>query len=472
MTPFTIDRFERALETILSSLPTGSRPAHLCVGLSGGLDSSVLLAALADLGRRDAAKRWTMRALHVDHSLHADSVRWSHASRALAQACDVPFDEVRVDAGAAPGESPEATAREVRYAAFRERLAPGEVLLTAHHADDQLETVLLQWLRGGGLRAIAGMPPLAPLGAQAWHARPLLGFERGALERFARERGLAWVEDPSNVDLRFDRNYLRHAVLPALITRWPAAARTVGRVAEYARDAVSIEAELAAEDLARVRRGRAVRLEALQELPPARQRAALRAWLATLGLPTPAARTLAALQRDVALAAVDRVPRTRWPGAVVHRYRACLHADSDVETTLAPGDWLEPARHPRYGSGADLALELLPGVGVGLSRARLPTRLRVTRRREGEEFLPAGRTHRRPLRKWFQEHDVLPWRRENLPLLRDDADGIVAVADLASAHDYAAEPGEPSLRIVWHGRGIVTESDAFGFKWPGRPPIG
>jgi hypothetical protein len=76
------------------------------------------------------------------------------------------------------------------------------------------------------------------------------------------------------------------------------------------------------------------------------------------------------------------------------------------------------------------------------------------------------------LRKWFQEHDVLPWRRENLPLLRDDADGIVAVADLASAHDYAAEPGEPSLRIVWHGRGIVTESDAFGFKWPGRPPIG
>ncbi|MCE3286214.1 MAG: hypothetical protein K0R70_2470, partial [Steroidobacteraceae bacterium] len=360
---------------------------------------------------------------------------------------------------------------EARYAVFRERLAPGEVLLTAHHANDQLETVLLQWLRGGGLRAISGMPPLAPLGGHAWHGRPLLGFERQALERFARERGIAWVEDPSNVDLRFDRNYLRQAVLPALLARWPAAARTVGRVAEYARDAVALEAEYAAEDLERVCRGRAVRLDALQGLPPARQRAVLRAWLAMLALPTPAARTLAALQGDVAHAAVDRVPRTRWPGAVVHRYRGCLHAERDVEATLAPGDWVDPAGH-RYASGAEMALELQPDVGVGLSRARLPARLRVARRRAGEVFRPAGGTHRRPLRKWLQEHDVLPWRRENLPLLRDAADGIVAVADLATAREYAAEPGEPSLRVVWVGRGIVTESDAFGFKWPGRPSIG
>ena len=108
-------------------------------------------------------------------------------------------------------------------------------------------------------------------------------------------------------------------------------------------------------------------------------------------------------------------------------------------------------------------------VGVGLSRARLPATLRVEIRSSGESFTPAGSAHRRPLRKWFQERDVLPWRRTEVPLIFADHH-LVAVGDLGICAEYAAVPDEPSWRVVWHGRGIVTESDALRFDWQGDPP--
>jgi tRNA(Ile)-lysidine synthase len=466
---FTIARFERALAATLP--PTGPDGAgRLCVALSGGLDSSTLLFALSELAH-DRPGPWVLRALHVDHGLHADAPQWSRASETLARSLDVPFARVCVDARPAPGESPEAAAREARYTVFRQQLEPGETLLTGHHADDQLETVLLQWLRGGGLRAVAGMAPLSRFGPDGWHARPLLGFERAELERYARQRGLTWVQDPANADLRFDRNYLRHAVLPALQRRWPAAARTAGRVAEFARDALALEAEVAAHDLDAVSRGRAVDLARLHALSDARQRAVLRAWITALGLPLPAVDTLAALRTAAHVAACDRNPRTEWPGAIVHRYRGCLHAQAQDHPPVAEGIW-QPGRSTRHAWSAASTLELQPATGDGLSRARLPTQLRVARREGGEQFRPAGGAHRRPLRKWLQERGVLPWRRADLPLLLDEAGRIVAVADLGCAHEYAAQADEPSWRVAWQDKGIVTEADAFGSGWRGHPPIG
>jgi tRNA(Ile)-lysidine synthase len=467
---FTISRFEGALDTAVGALPGRADRIRLCVGLSGGLDSSVLLAAASEIGRAQP-DRWSVRALHVDHALQPDSARWGRASRELAAAFSVDFEERRVDARGAPGQSPEAVARAARYAAFREALTVDEVLLTAHHADDQLETILLQWLRGGGLRAVAGMPPLAALGSHAWHARPLLGFARADLASWAHERQLTWIDDPSNQDRRFDRNYLRHEVLPALLRRWPSAARTAGRVGDFARDALALEAEIASQDLAAIRRGRTLELRALFELTEPRQRAALRVWLATLDLPVPTVEQLRALRHDIRAAAPDRIPQTTWPGAVVYRYRGRLHADTAAQAPFAQGEWHDPTA-TRFVLARESALELQPDVGKGLSRARLPARLLVRRRQGGEEFHPAGGAHRRPLRKWLQEHDVLPWRRQTLPLLHTLEAGLVAIADLACAHEFAAQPGEPSWRIVWHGRSIVTEPDAFGFRWPEHPTIG
>jgi tRNA(Ile)-lysidine synthase len=464
---FSLPRLASQCAELFGTLPAAATKPGLCIALSGGLDSTVLLVALARL-QRAGSLHAQLRALHVDHGLHADSARWRTACAGLAAAWSVPLETVRVAVPCRQGASPEAAAREARYAALAARLQPGEVLLTAHHADDQLETILLQWLRGGGLRAVAGMATLGPFAGHAWHARPLLEFTRDDLAGWATAQGLHWLEDPSNQELRFDRNYLRLAVLPLLRQRWPGAARTAGRVAEFARDALTAEAATVARDLPEVLRGSALDLQALQSLDVPRQRAVLRAWLAGLGLPPPPARTLAALLHDMRHAAADRNPESRWPGAVVRRYRGHLHAGPPQAAPVATARW-NGAGHLAW--SADSSLELVADSGRGFSRARLPAAFEVAPRTPGAGFRPAGAAHRRPLRKWLQEHEVLPWRREALPLFCADGQ-LLAVADLGVAAEFAAAPGEPSWQIIWHGRGAVTAADALAGKWPAGPLIG
>lgn len=448
-------RLSEALEQCLGALDRP--PTGLCVALSGGLDSTVLLAALARL--RDGGGLAPIRAVHVNHGLHSDAADWAQASGELATRLGVACDQLVVDARHRPGESPEAAARVARYGALAKGLRHGEALLTAHHADDQLEGILLQWLRGGGLRAVAGMARVAPFAA-GWHLRPLLGFTRAELRAWGEGVGLGWLEDPSNRDTRFDRNYLRQEVLPAIRRRWPAAARTVGRVAGQAADALAIESWLASADLAGAARGEALSLVALEALPTPRQNLVLRAWLRRLGLPVPSERTLVALRHDMLESADDRVPSVDWPGARVFRYRRHLHATSreSAAGSVVAGDW-------NVGTVFDLGslgrLHLLPSEGAGLRRDGLPAVLRVGARQGGEVFRAAGATHRRPLRKWLQERGVLPWRREQIPLVSIGGE-IAAIGDLAFGGAHAARPGEPSWRIAWESRPALTEAEAFG----------
>ena len=464
---FTPGRLRHALEECLAVAKDPAASGY-CVALSGGLDSTVLLCALARL-REAGALSLPLRAVHVDHGLYAESRAWSAACASLAASESIPCSRVGVDARAAVGESPEAAARAARYAQFRAGLAHGEVLLTAHHADDQLETILLQWLRGGGLRAVAGMRPCVRFGP-GWHARPLLDVPRDDLRDWAERQRLQWLEDPSNLDTRFDRNYLRLEVLPALRARWPAAARTAARVAEYAAEALELERSLAATDLRDVSDGITVSMTRLARLAPARQRAVLRAWLKALVLPLPSARTLAALRHDMAAAAVDRVPKVEWPGVVVRRYRGRLYAESARDERFAEGTW-RIADASEWVLGPDCALELVAATGRGLSRDRLPADVQVVARTDGAEFRAAdAAAHRRPLRKWFQEHGVLPWRRDALPLLCVDG-RIVAIADISCAAEFAARPGEPSWCVRWRGRPTLTEQEVLAFNWPEHPPI-
>jgi len=454
---FTPQRLREALASSLGA--AGVVPAGYCIALSGGLDSTVLLAALAS-----SPALAPLRAIHVDHGLHPDAARWSEHGAMLAARVGIRCELVRVDARARAGESPEAAARAARYAALAARLLPGEVLLTAHHADDQLETVMLQWLRGGGLRALAGMAPVAAF-AGGWHARPMLGFTRAELRQWAESQRLDWLEDPSNLDLRFDRNYLRLEVLPSLRRRWPAASRTVGRVASQAAEALALDDVAAGADLAAVAEGRTVSLARLAMLDRARQRRVLRAWLRALGLPMPAAATLEALCRDMREAADDRVPETRWPGGVVRRYRSRLYADALPDP--APPLGVSAGAHWRPGETFDLGalgtLALRPAEGGGLSRARLVEPLLVATRPAGAVFRPAGSAHRRPLRKWLQERGVLPWRRASVPLVFA-AGEIVAVGDFAYGGRLAAAADEDAWVIGWQGRPVLTEGEALAAR--------
>lgn len=450
---FSPERLQAALSAALAGL--ASPPTGYCVALSGGLDSTVLLVALAQLRAGGALP--ALRALHVDHGLHADAAQWSRHCADLAARLGLECGVLRVDAAPARGESRESAARAARYAALATGLAADEVLLTAHHADDQLEGVLLQWLRGGGLRALAGMPSLARFGA-GWHARPLLGFTRAELEGWARQRGLAWLDDPSNADRTLDRNYLRHEVVPRLRARWPAAPCTVARVAEQAAEALDLQRQDAAAELAGIVEGVTLPLGPLRGMAAPRQRRLLRAWLSALGLPLPPSATLEALRRNMLEAAADRLPETRWPGVVARRYRDRLHAEPTTrrDDAWSAGEW--PARHD-FDLGALGRLQWRPADAGGIDLARLPAPLRVEPRPPGAWFQPAGSAHRRELRKWLQERGVLPWRRAGLPVVTLDGE-IIAVAELGCAARYAVAPGGAGWRVAWIGRPLLTEEEA------------
>jgi tRNA(Ile)-lysidine synthase len=454
---FSPQRLLGALESVRRDIAIP--PSGYCVALSGGLDSSVLLAALARLG--NAAGVAPLRALHVDHGLHGEARQWSERSRAFAAACGIPCEIVQVDARAASGESPEAAARAARYGVFAARLEARELLLTAHHADDQLETVLLQCLRGGGLRAVAGMRAVTPF-SRGWHARPLLGFTRAQLHLWAQRSALEWCEDPSNLDLRFDRNFLRHEVVPALYRRWPAAAVTIGRVARQAADALELEQAAAAADLAVLVEGATLSLDRLRPMTAPRQRRALRAWLGARSLPMPSASTLEALRGDMLAAAADRIPETRWSGAIVRRYRGRLYASATrIEPAADRGDTLLPGQDVDLGPLGRLELRAVRG--RGLSQSRLTGTLRIVARPVGATFQPAGSAHRRPLRKWLQERGVLPWLRASLPCVCVGTE-IVAVGDLAYAARLAATPDEDGWLIEWHGRPPLTEAESIASR--------
>ena len=434
-----------APEKLLGSLRERPAACHR-VALSGGLDSTVLLHALAALRTELPGP---LMAVHVDHGLHADAARWRRHCEALCRVLEVPLEWRQVTVQPAAGESLEAVARERRYAVFAELMQPGDALLLAHHADDQLETFLLQALRGAGVRGLAAMAESAEF-AGGWLLRPLLGFRRAELETWARQQGLAWIDDPSNTDTGFDRNYLRHEVLPRIKARWPAAAETVGRATHHAAEADAILRSLAAEDWVRYRAGEMLRLTALDELPVPRVRLLLRYWLEQRGLPLPPAHKLAEILVQ-ARAGEDRHPCIDWSGAEVRRYGGLLYAQRPLAP--APAEFhLRPGTPRVLGEGLG-SLCLVPTVGEGIRAALCgPQGLRVAFRAGGESCRPTGRAHARPLKKWLQEMHVLPWLRDRLPLVYSDQGGegeLLAVAGLFACEPHAARAGEAGLRIEW-----------------------
>jgi tRNA(Ile)-lysidine synthase len=397
----------------------GGRGA-LAVAFSGGLDSTVLLHALAAI---PALRARGLRALHVDHGLHPDSRSWALQCRALCESWRLPFDslatEVRAD-----GRGLEAAAREARYAALLAAMRPEETLVLAQHRDDQAETVLLRLLRGAGSAGLAAMRPLAARGDRPlW--RPLLAVPRRALQAYAEAHRLAWIDDPANADPAHLRNHLRHAVLPLLRERWPQAdAALAASAALLAEDAALVD-ELAATALAGARGAdpRTLSIPALQALSAPLQRHVLRRWVAAAGLPSPPASILQRVLPEVVEAAGDRLPRLRWAGARITRYRDLLHCATDREP--AASGWQQ-----QWDGSAAL---LLPAGYGRLQFEPAPLVLepmQVRPRRGGERIRLPGRRSG-PLKQVLQALAIPPWERERLPLLLAADGELLAAGDLA-----------------------------------------
>ena len=435
------------LAAALARLDLSGSANGFCVALSGGLDSSVLLHAMAAL--RDAPNARALRAVHVDHGLQPESAAWAASCSALCRRLDVPLEVVTLTLALTPGASVEAEARDARYAALAARLRPGEWLLTAHHRDDQLETVLIQLLRGAGVAGLSAMPELARLGP-GWHARPLLGLDRSAIGAYAGQQGLDWVRDPMNDSTRFDRGWLRERVLPAIRERWPAASATVARSAGHLGEARRLLDALAQADAAGIVDGGRLVIDGLQRLSQERQVNLLRWWLRSRGLGPPPAVRLATALRELPGARVDATPLVRWPHGELRRYRGRLYA-------MHP---LPDVPVPHHGAQAESgACELGPGLGKfslvagqqGGLRLPLPAGPAVRFRAGGEGLRTHHDRPRKRLKDLLREAGIVPWMRERLPLVFV-GERLAAVGDLWIESELAAPAGVPALLPVWSDR--------------------
>ena len=428
------------------------RRLRLCVAYSGGADSTALLAALAALRTRH---RCELRALHVNHHLQPGAAGFARAARARARSLGVPCRVLDAPVRLARGESPEAAARAVRYAALRAALHPGEWLLLAQHQDDQVESLLLQLLRGAGIAGLAAMPERAgPM------LRPLLEVTRAQLQAYLVRRSLAWSEDPSNADERYGRNFLRARVLPLLRERWPGLGTTISRSAALAAEAQRLLAARADEQLQDATDGAALRVTALRRLGAADRRSALRRWLELRGLPMPDQRRLQELAGPLLQARHDAQPFIRWPGARVRRHGDLLHALVEPEpppppetaqpsTGIQQWDWL---RQPRLALPGGARLELHLDAHGDLLRTALPPRVSVAfRDLDGTVAgLPGGRR----LKRLLQARSLPPWQRHAVPLLYARR-RLLAVGEwwhLPALKATAADAVALRCRLRWHQR--------------------
>ncbi|MFZ5592982.1 MAG: tRNA lysidine(34) synthetase TilS [Pseudomonadota bacterium] len=439
------DSFLERLLGALNHLPSVRR---WWIAYSGGRDSTVLLHSIASLRPR-LPDGLELRAVHVDHGLSRHSHEWARHCDAVCAMLDIPCQTRRVDAKPQPGESPEAAARQARYQAVAALIEADDGLLTAHHQDDQAETVLLQLLRGAGPHGLAAMPAHAPF-AKGFIARPLLGFARHELAAYAARHGLSWVEDPSNSDTGFERNYLRHEIVPRLKQRAPACAATLSRAASHMAEAAVLLDELAEGDLQTVRGPQpdTLSVAGLLRLSEARRRNALRRWFKVLTLPVPWAAHLARIETDVLIAVEDSTPCVRWPGAEVRRYRGLIHAlpplpPHDTRVVLA-WDMAQPLALP---DGSLLTARTVIGDGLKASLCHAqPVTVRF--RQGGEKCRLAGRGHTHELKKLFQERGIPPWQRERVPLIFA-GDQLVAVVGLWVCEPFQAEDGEGGVEVEW-----------------------
>jgi len=438
--------------------PIVSSRDRLLVGLSGGVDSIVLLDCL----RRVAARlRVALGALHVNHQLSQNAGLWEAFCRRQCQARGVPFASVKVRV--AHGESVEAAARAARYSVFSRQRA--NYIVLAQHQDDQVETLLLQMLRGAGVRGLAAMPLIrkadgvqrrrgiqpSPIAHHPSPAilRPMLDVTRAEILEYARAQRLEWVEDESNINIDFGRNFLRHEVLPVIARRFPSYRTTLARSASHLAEAAELLDELAAQDAADSFDGVTLAVAALRGLPSSRARNLLRFFLARRGVMMPNVERLEEALRQAQTARQDARVAINLGTTTLRRYLGRLY--------LAPSFSPLPRSYARSWRGeAKVALPELGGVllagrtrGMGISLARLrsaPVTVRL--RRGGERLKPDCRRPSRSLKNLLQEAQVPPWRRGRLPLLFCGSN-LVWVPGAGIACDFQAAAGEAAVEPRW-----------------------
>ncbi len=447
-------------QSLVATLAPFEAASRVWIAYSGGLDSTVLLRAAAAVRERLSGPLW---AVHVDHALHPDSGRWADHCRVTCEDLAISLRESRVEVKSGRGESLEAAARAARYGEFFALLAPGDLLLTAHHLDDQAETLLLALIRGSGAHGLAAMPLVVDLGLGRL-VRPLLGHSRADLEHYARTLGLTWLEDPSNRELAMDRNYLRRLVLPLIRERWPAVSTTLARSAAHCAEAAALVDLAAGRELAGLggERPGTLSIPGVAWLERTLRKAVLRLWLRRRGFLGPDSAHLTRILDELLPARPDADPLVAWRGCEVRRYRQDLFALRPLPPVpTGPGlAWEGPVMELPHGLGTlERVADADPMALTGPVRVRFGVPELACR--------PPGGAHQRPLKKLFQKAGVPPWLRPYVPLVFA-GDDLVAVVGVCSCAHPPGAPDHASLAAADIPLTALTPTVS-QVRWSGHP---
>ena len=438
------------LHAVLSAhLPLECR--GLIVGLSGGADSAALLSAL----HAAPFRQLPLRAIHIDHGLQAQAEAFREACLRLCNRLNVPLKIIKVHVDLNVGVSIEAGARRARYAALAPEVGERQCLLTAHHREDQAETMLLQSLRGAGIKGMAAMPFCRPFG-RGWHVRPLLDVSQRELLKLGEQGAASAVADPMNADLRFDRSYLRTEVWPRILARWPGAAASLSRGSRHMAQAQALLDHSAQAEVAKLRDGEALSIPGLRSLSAVRRINAVRCWISAAGAELPPAARLEEALRQVLSADEDQVPAVVWGGFALRRYRQRLFLTA-AHPPRIPEEGMAWSAHAveAFDLGEALGcLQWIPQTG-GLDPKRLPPFLKVRRRRGGESLKLAPRANTHSVQHLCQRLGVLPWLRDALPFVFAGEE-LVAVGDLWLQTEYCVREPEAGLGIAWRQAPIIV----------------
>lgn len=430
------------------------RPLRVILASSGGADSLGALAWLHQQRLSGLIDELTV--VSIDHQLHPDSAKWS--ARACAQADFFSIDStcisIEVPSRGIHGQhSLEARARWARYEALtswmRDNYTRDEepVLVTAHHLEDQVETFLLAALRGSGAAGLSAMPILTRLGS-GWHWRPFLSVPREQLRQYGAGLPLIPVEDPSNQDLSYDRNYLRAEIVPRIVSRWPQSLAGLARSASQAAEDRLLLESLAAID-APLENSERLPLAPWLHLEPARQANVIRTWVKQHNALMPPRRRLAEFLRQIKVAEADQYPELAWGEWKITRYRDALWWRSDQKLSRQHDVlWRDKKNAIKSTSGGVFCLVRTKADDPLAIGERWVSKDWVLRgRRPGDRIQPKGSTCSRSLKNWFQEQDCPPWVRKLVTIVEIDQH-LACIVGWGVDRQYAPEPSEPAWRVV------------------------
>ena len=411
------------------------------IAYSGGLDSHCLLHLLA----QEMSIKSKLCAIHINHGFSQNANDWQEHCKSICDALDIPFKAIKLNIEIEKGESIEAAAREARYCALTSFIKHNDVLLTAHHQDDQAETFLLQLLRGAGVPGLAAMPNIKEL-ERGYLYRPLLDFSREFLVNYAKENKLQWINDESNDSLRFNRNYIRHQIMPVLKQRWPSSLKTITRSVQHCSDAAVLLEDLAQLDLQQTIECRPCMLsiQKLALLSEARQKNLLRYWLKREGCQLPNTIHMNRILNEVISSDDDSQALLAWKGGQVRRFQGKLYAlqkNPSENKTIYHWDWQQ---QPLSMTGQSLNC----AQGVNLQVKKLPPVLTVQFRRGGEKIKPQGDRHTRSLKSLFQDWKIPPWERANIPLIFAGEE-LIAVANICYSANYECLNDSKGICFKW-----------------------